>query len=63
MKSGVKIKEEIDPIIISSDDEEVSVPRAGWWRWSMEVTSAMENLKKSQTLVSMRIVHTILALI
>jgi hypothetical protein len=52
MNAGVKIKEEIDPIIISSDEEEVAAPRGGW-RWSMEVTSAMENLKKTQTLVSM----------
>ncbi|MCI03144.1 hypothetical protein A2U01_0024179 [Trifolium medium] len=51
-KNVVKIKEEVETIYISSDEEvieEVEDP-LGEWGWSKEVTKAIANWRKPQTL-------------
>ncbi|CAJ2629225.1 unnamed protein product [Trifolium pratense] len=49
-KNVVHIEEEIETIYISSDDEEVVEDRFGEWGWSKEVTAALGNWRKPQTL-------------
>jgi hypothetical protein len=62
----VKVEKMPDPIIISSDDEEVTLHSAHghdcgcrinfMWDWKKEVTKAVADLNRKQTLVSYSVV-------
>ncbi|MCI65905.1 hypothetical protein A2U01_0087163, partial [Trifolium medium] len=58
----VKFTEEIETIYISSDEEEVQVVEevkelVGEWCWSKDVTKAIGNWRKPQTLVSIWLMY------